>query len=458
MKSVAFYTLGCKVNQYETQAMAEAFRARGYSVLSEEERADVNVVNTCTFTTLADRKSRQYVRRMRRLNPDAVVVMAGCYPQTDQAAVQAMPEVDIILGTTQKSRVVDIVEAFAAEREAGGAAARPSYVEDLWRGTAAPESAGSGPRAYESDGVVTGIDDKTRAMIKIQTGCNRFCSYCVIPYARGPVVSRSAAEIKNEAKRLVSAGYREIILTGINTALYGAEKGFTDDLGTGAEGVEIVVRALEDLEGDFRVRLNSLEPTVVNADYVRRLFRYERLCHHAHLSVQSGSDSVIAAMNRHYTRSQYLEIVDALRGFDPDYGITTDIIVGFPGETEADFEDSLRLVEEADFLKVHAFPYSKRPFTKAAQMAGQIAPQIKKERNRRLIEHSDSVSKRFRGQLAGSAQRVLAEERDGGLWKGHASNFCPVYFEAPKNIELSNRFVDIMIKDIYKDGIIGTMI
>ncbi len=461
MKTVAFYTLGCKVNQYETQAMAEAFRARGYSVLSEEERADVYVVNSCSVTALADRKSRQYARRMKRRNPEAVVVMAGCYPQTGIEAVEEMPEVDIILGTTQKSRVVDIVEAFAAERPADGgaaAAARPSYVEDLWQGTAAPESAGYGPRAYESDGIVTGIDDKTRALIKIQTGCNRFCSYCVIPYARGPVVSRSAAEVKKEAERLVSAGYREIVLTGINTALYGAEKGFTDDLDTGAKGIEIVVRALEDIPGDFRVRLNSLEPTVVDAEYVKRLFPYERLCHHAHLSVQSGSDSVIKAMNRHYTRAQYLEIVDALRGFDPDYGITTDIIVGFPGETEADFEDSLRLVEETDFLKVHCFPYSKRPFTAAAKLPGQISPQVKKERNRRLIELSDKVSEHFRGQLAGSVQRVLAEEQGGGLWKGHASNFCPVYFEAPKNIELSNRFVDIMITEVYSDGVKGEMI
>lgn len=447
MKTVAFYTLGCKVNQYETQAMAEAFKANGYTVLSEEERADVYVVNSCSVTALADRKSRQYVRRMKRQNPDAVVVMAGCYPQTDYKAVSEMPEVDIILGTTQKSRVVELVEGYRGERE--------SHVEDLWKGTAAPGSAGSGPRSYESDGSVSGIDDKTRAMIKIQTGCNRFCSYCVIPYARGPVVSRSAAEIKNEAEKLVSAGYKEIILTGINTALYGAENGFTDDLNTGASGIEIVVRALEDIPGDFRVRLNSLEPTVVDARYVKRLFAYERLCHHVHLSVQSGSDRVIAAMNRHYTRSQYLEIVDALRGFDPLYGITTDIIVGFPGESQADFEDSLRLVEEADFLKVHAFPYSKRPFTKAAQMEGQVAPQVKKERNHRLIELSDEVSARFRAKMAGSVQRVLAEELSGQYWKGHASNFCPVYFSADKNIDLSGRFVDIIIDDVYKDGVKG---
>lgn len=416
--------------------MAESFAKRGYTVLSEEERADVYVINTCSVTALADRKSRQYIRRMKRRNPHALVIMMGCYPQTNPSDALKIEEVDIILGTTDKMRAAELADEFRGEKL--------NLVKDI-----------TGCTVYEDEGDVTGLDSKTRALIKIQTGCNRFCSYCVIPYARGPVRSRKPSAVLNEAKRLVSAGYREIVLAGINTALYGAENGFTDDLDTGLDGIEIIIKAINDIPGDFRIRLNSIEPTVVNSEYVKRLFKYEKLCHHAHLSVQSGSTDIIRAMNRHYTREEYLEIVKALRAFDPDYGITTDIITGFPGETEKDFEYSLSLVSESAFLKVHAFPYSRRLYTKAAMMDNQIAPPIKKERNKRLIEYSEKVSEDFRRGLIGKAQKVLAEEKtEKGLWKGHADNFTTVYFSSDAD-DISGTFLTLVPYDVYEDGVIG---
>ena len=446
-KKVAFYTLGCKVNQYETQALAEEFKRIGYEVVSEEDTADVYVVNSCTVTALADRKSRQYIRRVRRQAPKAIVVLAGCYPQTDPDSTQGLDGVDIMVGTRGKMEIPDMVEECLAAREQGEEPETLRYfVEGDW----------SDAYRYEEEGEVTGLESKTRALIKIQTGCNRFCSYCVIPYARGPIRSRSGMSVVNEAKRLIAQGYKEIVLAGINTALYGAEKGFQDDLETGLQGIEIVVKAINELPGDFRIRLNSVEPTVVNAEYLKRLFVYEKLCHHAHLSVQSGSSRIIAAMNRNYTREDYLRIIDTLRAFDPHYGITTDIITGFPGETEADFEDSLSLVDYADFLHVHGFPYSRRPYTVAAKMDGQVAPSVKKERNRRLIEFADIVSLRFRLGLAGTPQRVLAEEKtEEGLWRGHTSNFTVIYFPEKDGVDISNTFIDVIAGKPYQDGVLG---
>ena len=446
-KKVAFYTLGCKVNQYETQAIAEEFKKIGYEVVSEEDTADVYVVNSCTVTAMADRKSRQYIRRVRRQAPKAIVVLAGCYPQTDPDSTQGLDGVDIMVGTRGKMEIPDMVEECLAAREQGEEPETLRYfVEGDW----------SDAYRYEEEGEVTGLESKTRALIKIQTGCNRFCSYCVIPYARGPIRSRSGMSVVNEAKRLIAQGYKEIVLAGINTALYGAEKGFQDDLETGLQGIEIVVKAINELPGDFRIRLNSVEPTVVNAEYLKRLFVYEKLCHHAHLSVQSGSSRIIAAMNRNYTREDYLRIIDTLRAFDPHYGITTDIITGFPGETEADFEDSLSLVDYADFLHVHGFPYSRRPYTVAAKMDGQVAPSVKKERNRRLIEFADIVSLRFRLGLAGTPQRVLAEEKtEEGLWRGHTSNFTVIYFPEKDGVDISNTFIDVIAGKPYQDGVLG---
>ena len=404
---VSFFTLGCRVNQYESHKLSEMFKAAGWEIVPSGDFADVYIVNTCTVTRLADRKSRQYIRRMKNINPNSKLVVMGCYPETNRKEIESIPEADYILGTDDKEKVFDLlgIEKFPCK--------------------------------------ILGFDpeSRTRAMIQIQSGCNRFCSYCVIPFARHSLYSKPLDEIINEAKDLIAAGYKEIVLTGINTALYDG-------------GVEPVVKALNDLPGDFRIRFGSLEPTVVDAKYVKTLLKYEKLCHHFHLSVQSGSDAIIKAMNRHYTIDSYLDIVKTCREFDPLFGITTDIIAGFPGESEDDFNASLDLIDKAQFLHVHAFPYSKRLYTKAAEMPNQINPQIKKQRNKILIQAGNTSSEKFRTNMQGTIQRVLVEQNIEGLFHGHADNYTDVYFNSDKH-DIINQFIDIKITGLFKDGVIG---
>ena len=474
---VSFYTLGCKVNQYETEAVAQEFLRHGYLLAGEDEPADVCVVNTCSVTREADRKSRQYVRRMRKNNPDAVVVMMGCYPQTGPLETDGIAEADIIIGTEDKISAPELVERFLKERRRINRVLESG--ERIGRSGCMPLQ-----DEYREMGEVKSMLGSRRALIKIEDGCDRFCSYCIIPHARGAVRSRSPQSIKNEALELINSGCREIVLAGINTTLYGTEKGFKNDLDWPSEvkesvrGIEIVVKLLNDIPGDFRIRLNSLEPTAVDSNYLTGLLKYEKLAHHVHLSAQSGSDRVIASMNRHYSRADYLDMVRILKALDPLYGITTDIIAGFPGETEEDFEDSLRLVREAGFLHVHAFPYSDRPGTPASAME-KVPAGIKKERAARLAAEAEEASLAFRKSLIGTVQRVLPEEpvrrshgNAGGigqasnaaekvgsaktvLWRGHSSNYAEVYFEAPAGEDMTEGFVDVIIQEIYEDGVSG---
>lgn len=441
----AFHTLGCKVNQYETEALTEQFKKLGYEIVDETEYADVYVVNTCTVTHVSDRKSRQYIRRMKNLNPKAVVAVTGCYVQASHEEVEKLPEVDIIAGTNEKANLPEYIEEFL---KTGKKQSHVLPYEEL--------------TSYVETGAITSMESKTRAYIKIQEGCNRFCSYCIIPYARGFVRSRKPSDILNEAKTLIDAGFREIVLTGINTALYGTEKGFESDMddekSSEMTGIEKIIYLLDKLDGDFRIRLSSLEPTVVDNEYVKRLLKYDKLCHHLHLSVQSGSDSVIERMNRHYSRNDYLEIVDVLREFDPEYGITTDIIAGFPGETEEEFEDSLKIIDEAEFLKVHAFPYSRRRGTKAYDMPDQIDERIKKTRTKKLMEQGEIISNGFLHRNIGKKRRVLFEEFDNrtGCITGYTDNYIKVYVKNYR--EIPAEFCDVLLKDVYEDGMIGEII
>ena len=394
----AFHTLGCKVNQYETEAISEAFEKKGYTIVDERDFADVYVVNTCTVTSTADRKSRQYIRRMKKVNPESIVVVAGCYAQISTDEVAQIEDVDIIVGTSEKNRITDFVDEYIQRR------ARQRHVREY-----------GSLDSYDDMGMVTSAENRTRAYVKIQEGCDRFCSYCVIPYARGKVRSRDLEEIMKEVRYLVDAGYKEIVLTGINTALYGMEKENGDD--SIIYGVEKVIAAVNDMEGDFRIRLSSLEPAVVNADYVVRLLKYDKLCHHLHLSAQSGSDKVLREMNRPYSRKQYVDIVEVLRKADPLYGISTDIIVGFPGEKEQDFEESAGLVEECLFCKTHIFKYSKRPMTKAASMKDHVAPQVKNRRSEMLHDVGRLSAKKFFDMNKATVHDVILEEKseDGSM-------------------------------------------
>jgi len=430
---VAFHTLGCKVNQYETEALKERFSLKGYSVVDEKEFADIYVINTCTVTSLADRKSRQYIRKMKKVNPASIVAVTGCYAQISPDEVASIEEVNLVAGTNEKGRMVEYIEEYMLmDSKFTDCHVRP--YEDLTE--------------YEETGIITSMDSKTRAYIKIQEGCNRFCSYCIIPYARGPVRSRDLSEIVEEAKVLINKGFREIVLTGINTALYGLDQEKENS------GVEQIIKELNNLEGEFRIRLSSLEPTVVNKEYVQRLLKYDKLCHHLHLSIQSGSNEVLKTMNRKYTREDYLEIVDLLKSFDQSYGITTDIIAGFPGETEENFSDSLEIICEAGFCKVHAFKYSKREGTAAAGMKSHISPEIKNRRTARLIAEGDKAAEEFFRGSIGETRVVLTENIENGMITGYTDNYVKTYIESTDN-ELLNKFVKVKIIGLFKDGVKG---
>ena len=466
---IAFHTLGCKVNQYESEAMAQMFAECGHEIVSERDFADVYVINTCTVTAVADKKSRQYIRRMKKVNPDSIVAVTGCYAQIKPEEVSAIEGVDIVTGTNEKRALIDYVEAHAKFRR------------ELERHIHPYEELG----AFEDLGIVSNRETRTRAYIKIQEGCNRFCSYCVIPYARGPVRSRPLDAIVAEAKALLSDGCKELVLTGINTAqydmegrsLYGGEGTGGPQDSDGIFGVEKAIAAINELDGDFRIRLSSLEPAVVNADYVKRLFRFDKLCHHLHMSAQSGSDAVLKAMNRPYTLDQYYEMVNTLFDFDDCYGISTDIIVGFPGEKESDFEESCRLVTECCFCKTHIFKYSKRPFTKAADMKNQVAPQVKNRRSDELEKVAAEAAKGFyQINLAaaeeGRTERVLAEEiveKPSGVYlTGFTDNYIRAYIGvgegSPSKIDLISAenmldsFINVKMTGIIHDGMTAVVV
>lgn len=433
-KRVAFHTLGCRVNQYETEAMKHLFEARGYQIVGETDPADVYVVNTCTVTGLADRKSRQYIRRMKKANQDAVIAATGCYVQTEPETLRQIEELDILLGTNHKYEIVDVVEERLARRAGHtGGAASGEPEEKVVRIDA---------RQYLNEfveaGKVTAPDGKTRANVKIEEGCDRYCTYCQIPTARGPVRSRKRENILRECRDLIEAGFKELILTGINTALYEDLPGLLSDL--------------DHMDGDFRVRLASLEPTVVDAPFVARLIESERLCHHLHLSLQSGSDTVLKRMGRRYGRKEYLEIVKVLRDIDPLFNITTDIIVGFPGETEEEFRETLSLAEEVAFGKIHVFKYSRRPGTKAAVMPDQVPEPVKKERSTRLQALGDRLMADYHRLHLGTEQRVLIEEQENGLWTGYTNDYTKAFVRSDE--DLHDQFVTGPVVDADESGII----
>jgi len=498
---VAFHTLGCKVNHYETEAIKEAFVSRGAEIWGEDEAADVYVINTCTVTNIADRKSRQFIRRAKKTNPEAIIVVTGCYAQVASDEVAGMPEVDLVIGNGHKSEICGLVMEKLAARENKRAAAREegpaaivmpedsSFAASDHAAEKRQAAAGDTPEAETADVLVTprdsltfyedmgmvksGSDDMSRAYIKIQDGCDRFCSYCLIPYARGPVRSRPAGEIIEEVRNLVEAGFREVVLTGINTALYGTEPGAEctlSELLTMLDELEIpggktiqaetaggIPQPETDGSIDFRIRLSSLEPTVVDKDNVEEIIRHRRLCHHLHLSVQNGSDSVLKAMNRHYTREEYLDIVFMLRSHDPLFGITTDIIVGFPGETDKDFEDTLDIVKKAAFGRTHVFRYSPRKGTAGAAMKDAVPEQIKKDRAEVLESLGERAAKAFTGANIGIAQTVLIEESREGYATGYTGNYIKTYIEDPEGRIEAGKLYRAVLTRTFRDGALAVL-
>lgn len=434
---ISFHTLGCKVNQYETQALKEKFVQRGYEITEDGEFADIYVINTCTVTGLSDRKSRQYIRRVKKINPNSITAVIGCYAQVSPEEARSIEGVNIVAGTNEKNNLPEYIEEYLRTR------GDSCHIKDYNELT-----------EYEETGIITSMESRTRAYIKIQEGCNKFCSYCIIPYARGAVRSRSTAEIVKEAESLIAQGFKEIVLTGINTALYGMEPGFPEKEDK-LYGIERVIHALNHLPGDFRIRLGSLEPNVINADYAKRLLQYEKLCPHMHLSLQSGSDRILKEMNRSYSSAEYLALVKVLKEHDPGYGITTDIIVGFPGETEEDFQDSAKVVVEGGLSKVHVFKYSKRTGTKAAEMKNHLSAEVKSRRSAELIQLADNVSKVFFKNSLGETRTVLFEKSDEitGYLEGLTENYIKVYCLGDES--LCNHFARVKLVRLYNDGIIG---
>lgn len=396
----AFYTLGCKVNQYESQAMEELFRRRGYEIVPPSQEAELYIVNSCTVTSSGDKKTRQIVRRLRREHPLAVVALTGCLPQTDPRAAEELPEADLVLGTRERRTVVEAVEEYLARRQ--------RLVRVL------PHEAGEPFEPLEA----LGDDGHTRAFLKIQDGCTQFCAYCIIPFARGPLRSRELAALREEVAGLAAAGYREVVLTGINLSLYGRELGLR---------LPDAVEAAASVPGIDRVRIGSLEPELLTDEDIARLAAVPQLCGQFHLSLQSGCDATLARMNRHYTAARYREIAGALREKFPGCAITTDVITGFPGETPEEFAETCRFVREMGFAMVHIFPYSERRGTAASSMPDAVPMEERRRRAAALAEITAGSAQDFYQAQVGTVQMLLVEKKRELDWvRGYTPNYTPV--------------------------------
>lgn len=407
-KTAAFLSLGCKVNAYETEAIEKSFKEHGFTSVSFDGPADVYVVNTCTVTNIADRKSRQMLHKAKKNNPNGVVIAVGCYVQAPQCTLTTDDAVDILVGNSEKSKVYDIYEDYIGRTESE----RTSFKEH-------PADVDS---SYEQLFVDT-AGERTRANIKIQDGCNQFCSYCIIPYVRGRIRSRKLANIISEAQTLAGKGYREIVLTGIHLSSYGKDLDCS-------EGLIDVLEALNRLDGIERIRLGSLEPRIVDDDFAARIAACKKVCPHFHLSLQSGSATVLKRMNRHYTPDEYYEAVMRLNRVYRDPAITTDIIVGFPGETDAEYEETKAFAEKCGFSKIHIFPYSVRTGTVAAKMPDQVSDDVKKMRAADLAVLEEKLASSFRERFVGAEEDVLFEEQvtvDGETYElGHTTRYVKV--------------------------------
>ena len=427
--TVAFYTLGCKVNQYETNAMEEMFIKSGYSIVENTQKSDIYVINTCTVTNMAERKSRQMLRRVKELNPDAILVVCGCYAQVAKEELLNIPEIDIILGTNEKKQIVEIVEQYKKEK---------IRIDDVSNVTQNNEFVDFGSVTYT---------EKNRAVIKVQDGCNMFCTYCIIPYARGRIRSRKIESVVDEVTKIAQEKIKEVVITGIHIASYG--KDFSENI-----RLIDLLEAINKVNGIERIRLGSLEPTLITEDFANRLSKLEKICDHFHLSLQSGSDTVLKRMNRKYTSEEYKKGVELLRKYYPDASFTTDIIVGFPGETDAEFEETYKFAQDVDFYKIHVFKYSKRRGTPAEKMPNQVDGSIKEHRSKRLIELSDENEQRYNLEYMNKKVEVLFEEKDGEFYKGHTMNYMQVF---AKGEDLENKIKDVVINEVKGNVLYGEL-
>lgn len=447
MKKVALHNLGCKVNSYETEVMQQRLQENGYRIVPFDDMADVYIVNTCTVTNIADRKSRQMLHRAKQLNPRAVVVAAGCYVQTDGEAVEKDECVDLCIGNNRKKDIVEILEEYfrRSKAEKGEDAASRGRMDKTLGGTTVPDI---GHTSEYEEMRLQQTAEHTRVYIKIQDGCNQFCSYCAIPYARGRVRSRRAEDVLAEARGLAEKGFKEVVCTGIHISSYR----------DGSLGLIDLAEKLQEIPGIERIRLGSLEPRIVTAEAAKRLAGLPKLCPHFHLSLQSGCDATLRRMNRHYTTGEYYTSVENLRKVFEHPAITTDVIVGFPGETEEEFEETKAFLEKVGFYEMHVFKYSRRRGTPAADMPGQVAEQVKRLRSNELLAMERRQSQRFRGEYIDRETEVLLEdttEIGGELWRvGHTRDYVRIAVRAadapPANTVVRVRVQGFLQPDVLK--------
>lgn len=412
MKKAASFALGCKVNQYESEAIAELFAEKGYEIVGIDEEADVYVINTCTVTNFGDKKSRQLIRKVKRQNENAIVAVVGCYAQTAPKELMEIAGVNLVIGTKDRAQIVEMVEQYD---RANGV---ENHVSDIMK-----------ERVFEPLSIQK-LANRTRAYLKIQDGCSQYCSYCIIPYARGPIRSREPQEVVAEVKRLAENGFKEVVLTGIHVASYGKDRRDTS--------LPDILKQVHEVEGIERIRFSSIEPNVVTEEFAQTMAALPKVCDHFHLSLQSGCDKTLKEMNRKYDTEKYRQAVATLRKYLPKVALTTDIIVGFPGETEEDFRESYAFAEEIGFAKIHVFPYSPKRGTPAAARKDQLLNAVKAERSHTLIQLSDKMAADFLADAVGTDAEVLYERAVGeGIYEGHTTNYMKVHGRS--EVDLTNR-------------------
>ena len=412
MKKAASFALGCKVNQYESEAIAELFAEKGYEIVGIDEEADVYVINTCTVTNFGDKKSRQLIRKVKRQNENAIVAVVGCYAQTAPKELMEIAGVNLVIGTKDRAQIVEMVEQYD---RANGV---ENHVSDIMK-----------ERVFEPLSIQK-LANRTRAYLKIQDGCSQYCSYCIIPYARGPIRSREPQEVVAEVKRLAENGFKEVVLTGIHVASYGKDRRDTSLLDS--------LKQVHEVEGIERIRFSSIEPNVVTEEFAQTMAALPKVCDHFHLSLQSGCDKTLKEMNRKYDTEKYRQAAATLRKYLPKVALTTDIIVGFPGETEEDFRESYAFAEEIGFAKIHVFPYSPKRGTPAAARKDQLLNAVKAERSHTLIQLSDKMAAEFLADAVGTDAEVLYERAVGdGIYEGHTTNYMKVHGRS--EVDLTNR-------------------
>lgn len=418
-QKIASYALGCKVNQYESEAIAELFAEKGYDVVSIEDQADVYIINTCTVTNFGDKKSRQLIRKVKRQNPDAIVAVVGCYAQTAPEEISAVEGVNLVIGTKDKSQVVKMVEDYRKEMGV------QNFVTDIMH-----------ERVFEPLEIKR-LQNRTRAYLKIQDGCSQFCSYCIIPYARGPIRSRAPQDVIAEVKRLAENGFREVVLTGIHVASYGKDR---KDI-----TLTEIIQQVHAVEGIERIRFSSIEPNVVTEEFAQAMAALPKVCDHFHLSLQSGCDKTLEQMRRRYDTAQYRRAVALLRKYLPDVALTTDIIVGFPGESEEDYQQSKAFAEEIGFSKIHVFPYSPKKGTPAAERKDQLPNAVKQQRSHDLILASERMTEAFLQAHVGKEKEVLFERMvSPDVYEGHTTNYMKVHAKSTEDLTNQCKMVHML--------------